>query len=800
MDERLEAADGFWTGVVEIRAEDNIICLAQGQHARLRDGSFTEGQKVTLYDARRTWFESDQVWHLSCQPNSIGIVIPDKASSGIGGIKDICAGMGGITQGMEFVGFQRLASLDHRSLMCETLRRNGHMGVVQGDVLNPLDRAFFHATPSPMRCTLVSGFPCQPLSSQGDQRGCKDERSRPFFAVAKTAWEQQCLALVLENVKAAKDASYIQRTLQQLAWSMGMNILQDLFALEDVWPSRRTRWWLIMVPQEYNLRAIPPFPKDGFLAQVGHILPEWPLWSEEEEAILQLTEEEPRYFHDETYGTDLRWLRQEDLCPCILHSYSSALTACPCGCRKTGFHPDRLLRDGIRGFFVFSRRTNKPRWLHPREAALLCGLDPRMHLPDHPKEGLCLIGQCASPLQASWVGSHLLDLVNGTSGSPFVTLQHHRMWLLRQAQGLVGQVPRNHLEVIDAIEGNSIQVKLTEALQVHSLLQAERRLHGEGAVRAIHDLYGRLCPDYEMAGGPVAGHFVLVSREKKQKRHREPGAIEVTVMIKPQTSMTTNYTKEYQAGVFVFELFSTIPGMPRIKHYGIMDSDERNGIAQEPGIGDRMLDKLALRMQRSLQAQTGTWVPAQQLTRLVHQEDLDLLKHWLVGALHGVLRGVALLQGHWILLELRVQGNLLYVHYWDGLHHAALQQVRFFAEYAAKILVLRTIVVEYGALLSQQHSFTCGAIALMHLGLRLGYWTFDSLPNELMVHQLLDGEDGDSTCFGKGWDNAPEEQIIPRLQEILHQHGVPENRSEERAMMALKKIGAMMALKMHGQP
>lgn len=83
-------------------------------------------------------------------------------------------------------------------------------------------------TPGPLRCLVASGFPCQPLSSQGDMKGQADSRSRPLHAVLKIAWEQQCSALLLENVKGALDASYIQEGLQKLAWSLNMDSMQTV--------------------------------------------------------------------------------------------------------------------------------------------------------------------------------------------------------------------------------------------------------------------------------------------------------------------------------------------------------------------------------------------------------------------------------------------------------------------------------------------------------------------------------------------------------------------------------------------
>ena len=176
-----------------------------------------------------------------------------------------------------------------------------------------------------------------------------------------------------------------------------MHYVQKIISLEDIWPCRRTRWWLLMIPKKYDLKDIQAFPQDGNLQHINQLFMDWPHWPESEEIDLLLTEEELRILQDERYGDDIRWLREIRTCPCILHSYATVLRACPCGCRKTGFSFERLLRDGVRGFYIRSPVTHKPRWLHPREAALLCGLNPQMWLPADLRAGLCLVGQCASP-------------------------------------------------------------------------------------------------------------------------------------------------------------------------------------------------------------------------------------------------------------------------------------------------------------------------------------------------------------------------------------------------------------------
>jgi site-specific DNA-cytosine methylase len=87
------------------------------------------------------------------------------------------------------------------------------------------DRYRLHMTGGPARCTLLCGFPCQPLSSQGDLRGDKDDRAQPFFNALRLAWEQQMGAVILECAPLALEAPYIQEALQRFAWSMNQHPL-----------------------------------------------------------------------------------------------------------------------------------------------------------------------------------------------------------------------------------------------------------------------------------------------------------------------------------------------------------------------------------------------------------------------------------------------------------------------------------------------------------------------------------------------------------------------------------------------
>lgn len=176
MDEVLQTPLEVWTGLVRTQGASTVLCLAHRQHAMLQGIEFEKDRLVALYNMKKV-FENSATWCLQWQTDSIYVFIPEENEVIPWCVKEVCAGMGGIGQGLEAIGFNRVAALDCNPLMCDTLKQNGIPGVILGDVLVATDSAALHQTPQPMRCLVASGFPCQPLSSQGDMKGQADCRS-----------------------------------------------------------------------------------------------------------------------------------------------------------------------------------------------------------------------------------------------------------------------------------------------------------------------------------------------------------------------------------------------------------------------------------------------------------------------------------------------------------------------------------------------------------------------------------------------------------------------------------------------
>lgn len=113
-----------------------------------------------------------------------------------------------------------------------------------------------------------------------------------------------------------------------------------------------------------------------------------------------------------------------------------------------------------------------------------------------------------------------------------------------------------------------------------------------------------------------------------------------------------------------------------------------------------------------------------------------------------------------------------------------------FGQAAKAALRLPTLVLTVGSKYSQRGDVTCGTALLQHLGWLLHLWQPEDAPAEDLWHEALSIMLPHGTLCGFGpSDAAADSTVLWPLRDLLHQHGVPEDRTEERALAALTKIG-----------
>ena len=396
---------------------------------------------------------------------------------------ELCAGMGGISLGAQAACVNTCLFVDKSELSVEILQTNKGAQVLRGDIMQRCTQRQVHMLSPSFPVLVSSGFPCQPFSRQGNGLALRDSRSEVLKGVLRTAWLMQCSGIILECVSEVTQHPAILRSVEELAEHLGMRVQSTVLDLKDQWISRRKRWWAIVLPQgQHNLQLL-PWPVSDRYKAVGEAIQAWPIWAEEEELELQLTQEEQAKFEDPRFGADRRRLDMTQPAPTALHSYGNALVACPCGCRDQGLSEMRLLRDGLRGFAIVSARTGCLRHIHPHELGFLNGVHAAFIFPKSARAALCMIGQIASPIQSLWIFLHIAKWAAAEKGLPtppeaVKVLEVFKSQLLQQ-QSRTWIVPAmlspRTLKVNDA--QGAFEVKVSRPVKACDIIEAQAKLH-----------------------------------------------------------------------------------------------------------------------------------------------------------------------------------------------------------------------------------------------------------------------------------------------------------------------------------
>lgn len=111
-------------------------------------------------------------------------------------VASMFAGIGGICLGFKRAGADIIWANDIDKYACITYRENfGSDYLIEGDICE------ISAGDIPDFDILTSGFPCQPFSIAGYQKGFRDERGNLFFETVRILEGKKPRAFLLENVK-----------------------------------------------------------------------------------------------------------------------------------------------------------------------------------------------------------------------------------------------------------------------------------------------------------------------------------------------------------------------------------------------------------------------------------------------------------------------------------------------------------------------------------------------------------------------------------------------------------------------
>ena len=309
-------------------------------------------KKVTLFDIRK----SDQLCHgHSCfEIDAVSKWFQmDEADSRISQVIDLCSGLGGFSVGFSFYGLPTVAAVDHSALAVEAFEVAHGIRPISKSVMNDEVICQLLEAQQGKRSLITLGFPCQPHSKQGDRKGFEDQRAQVLPRCLGIAYLLQCRLLLLENVAEAGRNLMLQQMIECFASVMEMGVAQVVLNLDDAWPARRSRWFAILSPVSYGQLEIRALPRLGY-TKVADIFDEISAWPLPQEIQLKWNTFEKEIYSDPQFLQEPRDLNLQGVMPTALHSWGSALFACPCGCRQYGFSFPRLRQSGLRGLKIMS--------------------------------------------------------------------------------------------------------------------------------------------------------------------------------------------------------------------------------------------------------------------------------------------------------------------------------------------------------------------------------------------------------------------------------------------------------------
>ncbi len=111
-------------------------------------------------------------------------------------VASMFAGIGGIDLGFEQAGFNVVWANEIDNATCKTYRHNfASTNLVEQDI-HTID-----VNTIPNFDVLVAGFPCQPFSIAGKQKGFNDKRGNLFFEITRIIDKKRPAIIFLENVR-----------------------------------------------------------------------------------------------------------------------------------------------------------------------------------------------------------------------------------------------------------------------------------------------------------------------------------------------------------------------------------------------------------------------------------------------------------------------------------------------------------------------------------------------------------------------------------------------------------------------
>ena len=345
---------------------------------------------------------------------------------------ELCSGIGVGALGFKEAGMKMVCACDWSGPFTEAYKEiHPDVPVVHGDISTKETIKKLHAL-HPRPAVLMSGFSCQPFSTGGLQKGALDQRSGTLEQSLRVGHMLRSLAIVLECVQDAGSNAMVRNQLEQFRVQCGFHISEVVLKLEDIWVSRRTRWWAVLTASFLGQVPLRAFEQSEHPSIPRHVLSSPMSMSASELRLLELSGDELARFLEFEPNLARMFLRLDSKAPTALHSWGSQVVACRCLCRASGFSTQTLTGRGLFGILIPVHCTDdsgtpghlRVRHPHPVEVGLLNGV-PASSWPEDLRLVWAGLGQMCSPLHTVWIGSLLqrhFDMV--FSGTSQVDPQH----------------------------------------------------------------------------------------------------------------------------------------------------------------------------------------------------------------------------------------------------------------------------------------------------------------------------------------------------------------------------------------
>lgn len=177
-------------------------------------------------------------------------------------VVSLFSGIGGLDQGFIDAGYDVIWANDFDQYAAHTYGVNNPEGIMHLQDINeiPLDEIPHHDV-------LIGGFPCQPFSMMGEQRGFEDTRGTLFFRIAEilnyqVEHDRAPQVVVLENVRRllTHDHRRTYATIERTLNSLGYRVFKEVLNSADYGvPQIRNRLYIVCF-RNHNIDFVFPEP------------------------------------------------------------------------------------------------------------------------------------------------------------------------------------------------------------------------------------------------------------------------------------------------------------------------------------------------------------------------------------------------------------------------------------------------------------------------------------------------------------------------------------------------------------